>query len=206
MNDLPDQRDEQHRGEEQRGEPDDEADEAHRVGLPLVGHGLSPEEVTRHILLGFSSLEHSSSAYNDILAFDPDHTDALRGLARIYEQTEQWDRAVEIMERLVDVVEAKEKVDLSYRLGKIFDEQMQMVGHEAVRKYCDPVSRRCVPKLLQQCVHHPLRGKGGTSMRGAERQEIAVRANVGERTEAERPRDSHARVIAVPAPCRARQG
>jgi len=45
------------------------ADEAHRVGLPLVGHGLSPEEVTRHILLGFSSLEHSSSAaYQDILA------------------------------------------------------------------------------------------------------------------------------------------
>src|SRR6185295_6691974 len=46
------------------------ADEAHRVGLPLVGHGLSPEEVTRHILLGFSSLEHSSSAaYEDILKF-----------------------------------------------------------------------------------------------------------------------------------------
>jgi Tol biopolymer transport system component/imidazolonepropionase-like amidohydrolase len=46
------------------------ADEAHRAGLPLVGHGLSPEEVTRHILLGFSSLEHSSSAaYNDVLAF-----------------------------------------------------------------------------------------------------------------------------------------
>ena len=46
------------------------AEEAHRVGLPLVGHGLSPEEVTRHILLGFSTLEHSSSAaYQDILAF-----------------------------------------------------------------------------------------------------------------------------------------
>jgi len=26
----------------------------------------------------------------------------------------------------VGVVDAKEKVDLSYRLGKIFDEQMQM--------------------------------------------------------------------------------
>jgi Tol biopolymer transport system component/imidazolonepropionase-like amidohydrolase len=44
------------------------ADEAHRVGLPLVGHGLAPDEVLRHILLGFSSLEHSSSAaYDDIL-------------------------------------------------------------------------------------------------------------------------------------------
>jgi hypothetical protein len=44
------------------------ADEAHRVGLPLVGHGLSPEEVTRRILLGFSTLEHNSAAaYDDIL-------------------------------------------------------------------------------------------------------------------------------------------
>jgi imidazolonepropionase-like amidohydrolase len=44
------------------------ADEAHRVGLPLVGHGLSPEEVTRRILLGFSTLEHNSTAaYDDIL-------------------------------------------------------------------------------------------------------------------------------------------
>jgi imidazolonepropionase-like amidohydrolase len=44
------------------------ADEAHRVGLPLVGHGLSPEEVTRRILVGFSTLEHNSAAaYDDIL-------------------------------------------------------------------------------------------------------------------------------------------
>jgi Tol biopolymer transport system component/imidazolonepropionase-like amidohydrolase len=44
------------------------ADEAHRVGLPLVGHGLSPEEVTRRILLGYSTLEHNSAAaYDDIL-------------------------------------------------------------------------------------------------------------------------------------------
>ena len=43
------------------------ADEAHRLDLPLVGHGLSPEEITRRILLGFSSLEHSSAVYQDIL-------------------------------------------------------------------------------------------------------------------------------------------
>ncbi len=68
----------------------------------------------------------AAESYNDILAFDPDHTEALKGLARIYEQTEQWDCAVEIMERLVNVVDTKEKVDLSFRLGKIFDEHMQM--------------------------------------------------------------------------------
>ena len=43
------------------------AGEAHRLGLPLVGHGLSAEEITRRILLGFSSLEHSSTVYHDIL-------------------------------------------------------------------------------------------------------------------------------------------
>jgi tetratricopeptide (TPR) repeat protein len=70
--------------------------------------------------------DRAAEAYIDITTFDPDHTEALKGLSRIYEQTEQWDRAVEIMERLVGVVDAKEKVDLSYRLGRIFDEHMQM--------------------------------------------------------------------------------
>ncbi len=70
--------------------------------------------------------DRAAESYNDILGFDPDHTEALEGLARIYEQTEQWDRAVEIMERLVNVVDTKERVDLSFRLGKIFDEHMQM--------------------------------------------------------------------------------
>jgi tetratricopeptide (TPR) repeat protein len=70
--------------------------------------------------------DRAAESYNDILSFDPDHTEALKGLSRIYEQTEQWDRAVEIMERLVNVVDAKEKVDLNFRLGKIFDEHMQM--------------------------------------------------------------------------------
>jgi tetratricopeptide (TPR) repeat protein len=57
---------------------------------------------------------------------DPDHADALRGLARLYEETEQWERAVDIMQRLVGQASPAEKVDLSYRLGKILDEQMQM--------------------------------------------------------------------------------
>jgi tetratricopeptide (TPR) repeat protein len=90
------------------------------------------ERTTIHLALGhifeeeLRDPDRAAESYNDILAFDPDHTEALKGLAGIYEQTEQWDRAVEIMERLVNVVEAKEKVNLSYRLGKIFDEHMQM--------------------------------------------------------------------------------
>jgi tetratricopeptide (TPR) repeat protein len=70
--------------------------------------------------------DRAIEAFGDVLSFDPDHVDALRGLARLYEQTEQWERAVEVMQRLVGSVDAKDKVDLNYRLGKIFDEQMRV--------------------------------------------------------------------------------
>ncbi len=70
--------------------------------------------------------DRAIEAYNDVTTFDPDHVPALKGLSRLFEQTEQWERSVEIMQRLVPVVEAKERVDLNYRLGKIFDEQMHL--------------------------------------------------------------------------------
>src|SRR2546421_2754919 len=69
--------------------------------------------------------DRAIEAFGDVLSFEPDHPDALRGLARLYEQTEQWERAVEVMQRLLPFVEPKEKVDLNYRLGKIYDEQMR---------------------------------------------------------------------------------
>jgi Tol biopolymer transport system component/imidazolonepropionase-like amidohydrolase len=43
------------------------AEEAHRLGMPVVGHGLSIEEVTRSIILGFTSLEHDGPANDDRL-------------------------------------------------------------------------------------------------------------------------------------------
>jgi tetratricopeptide (TPR) repeat protein len=95
-----------------------ETEAAERTAIQLALGHLFEEELR--------DPDRAAESYNDILGFDPDHTEALKGLARIYEQTEQWDRAVEIMERLVNVVDAKEKVDLSFRLGKIFDEHMQM--------------------------------------------------------------------------------
>jgi tetratricopeptide (TPR) repeat protein len=69
--------------------------------------------------------ERAIEAFGDVLSFEPDHVDALRGLARLYEQTEQFERAVEVMQRLLPSVEPKEKVDINYRLGKIYDEQMR---------------------------------------------------------------------------------
>jgi imidazolonepropionase-like amidohydrolase len=42
------------------------ADEAHRQGLPLVGHGLSGEQITRSVILGFSTLEHNGPSNDDL--------------------------------------------------------------------------------------------------------------------------------------------
>jgi imidazolonepropionase-like amidohydrolase len=46
------------------------AHEAHRLGLPVVGHGTSPEEIIKSVALGFFSLEHTSSrepVFDDML-------------------------------------------------------------------------------------------------------------------------------------------
>jgi Tol biopolymer transport system component/imidazolonepropionase-like amidohydrolase len=43
------------------------AEEAHRIGMPTVGHGLSIEEVTRSIVLGFETLEHEGPSNDDRL-------------------------------------------------------------------------------------------------------------------------------------------
>lgn len=45
------------------------ADEAHRVGLPIVGHGLSLEEIVRRVTWGSTSIEHSQAVtrvYEDV--------------------------------------------------------------------------------------------------------------------------------------------
>ena len=43
------------------------AEEAHRLGMPVAGHGLSIEEITRSIILGFTSLEHDGPVNDDRL-------------------------------------------------------------------------------------------------------------------------------------------
>jgi len=64
-------------------------------------------------------LERAIDAYQDVLNVETDHLDALAGLARLYEETEQWDRAVEMMRRLLRVsADPKQKVDLNYRSAR----------------------------------------------------------------------------------------
>ncbi len=68
--------------------------------------------------------DRAIESYNDVVTFDLEHVEALRGLSRLFEQTEQWADAVEIMQRLIPLVGPKEKVGLYHRLGKLFDEQL----------------------------------------------------------------------------------
>jgi tetratricopeptide (TPR) repeat protein len=71
-------------------------------------------------------LDRAIDAFSDVLNVEADHADALAGLARLYEETEQWERAVDVERRgLAIAADPKQKVDLNYRLGKIFDEQMK---------------------------------------------------------------------------------
>ena len=92
-------------------------------------------------------LDRAIDSFNDVLSVEDDHADALAGLARLYEETEQWDRAVDMMRRLIRVsTDPRQKVDLNYRLGKIFDEQM---------KEQDPAQEYLVEALSQDPAHVP---------------------------------------------------
>ncbi len=92
-------------------------------------------------------LERAIEAYNDALNFEPDHVPALAGLARLYEETEQWERAVDVMRRLVGMSsDTKTKVDLNYRLGKVHDEQLR--APEAAEEFL-------VEALAQDPTHVP---------------------------------------------------
>jgi len=92
-------------------------------------------------------LDKAIDAYNDVLSVEGDHHDALAGIARLYEETSQWNEAVDVMRRLLRISgDPKEKVDLNYRLGKVFDEQMQDP---------EPAQEYLVEALSQDPAHVP---------------------------------------------------
>jgi tetratricopeptide (TPR) repeat protein len=92
-------------------------------------------------------LDRAIDAYNDVLDVETDHLEALAGVARLYEETEQWERAVEVMRRLIRVSQdPRQRVDLNYRLGRVFDEQM---------KEPEPAQEYLVEALSQDPAHVP---------------------------------------------------
>lgn len=59
-------------------------------------------------------------AYLDVLGFDADEPRALDALGRLYERITEWDRAIDVMSQLVNLVEdPRRQVDLYHRIGRI---------------------------------------------------------------------------------------
>ncbi|MFH1130436.1 MAG: tetratricopeptide repeat protein, partial [Pseudomonadota bacterium] len=68
--------------------------------------------------------DRAIEAYSEILSHDSEHTNALDALARLYEDTQAWDQAIEVMGQLVNLVDdIRCRVDLYYRMGRICEEQ-----------------------------------------------------------------------------------
>jgi len=75
--------------------------------------------------ISLQDLDRAIDAYQDVLSFDQNHTQALDALARLFERVEAWDRAADAMQRLTELVDDPAyKTDIFFRLGKIFEEQL----------------------------------------------------------------------------------
>lgn len=70
-------------------------------------------------------LDRAVEAYSDILSFDPNHTQALVALGRLYEKIEDWSRAIDTLSHLVTLVDERARqVDLHNRIGRLYEERL----------------------------------------------------------------------------------
>jgi tetratricopeptide (TPR) repeat protein len=68
-----------------------------------------------------------AEAFAEILRAEPQHPWALAGLARVCEETGLWERASELLVRLVPVCPEADRVDLHHHLGVVFQTHLQDV-------------------------------------------------------------------------------
>src|SRR5439155_6028501 len=62
-------------------------------------------------------VDRAIEAYNDMLSFEPDSATSLAALARLYERIEDWDRAIEVASRLIEITDdLSTRVDLHQRI------------------------------------------------------------------------------------------
>lgn len=65
-------------------------------------------------------VDRAIEAYNDVLSFDGDEQRSLDALGRLYEKIQEWDRAIDMMAHLVQLVQdVRQQVDLYWRMGRI---------------------------------------------------------------------------------------
>ncbi|NOZ85028.1 MAG: tetratricopeptide repeat protein [Deltaproteobacteria bacterium] len=69
--------------------------------------------------------DRAVDAYSQAVNFDPRNKDALSALARLYEKSGRWERAIEMLERYAGAVEdPEEKTELIFRAGRIFEVEL----------------------------------------------------------------------------------
>ena len=79
--------------------------------------------------------DRAIEAYSDVLTFDPDEPRALDALGRLYEQIEEWDRAIDVMQQLVQATDQpNQQVDLYHRIGRIMYQHLDQ-GDEAEQQF-----------------------------------------------------------------------
>ncbi len=70
-------------------------------------------------------LDRAIEAYNDILSFEAESHAALSALTRLYEHIEDWQRSIEVAERLIEITDdVPTQVDLYQRIGRIYEERL----------------------------------------------------------------------------------
>jgi tetratricopeptide (TPR) repeat protein len=69
-------------------------------------------------------VDRAIEVYNDVLSLDANQVHALDALGGLYEQIGEWDRAVDVLGRLVQASEDARKPDLYWRIGRIQDAEL----------------------------------------------------------------------------------
>ena len=68
----------------------------------------------------------SGDAYREVLRYEPRHAGALGGLARVHEESGEWDAAAETLRRLIAVLpEGTDRVEAQYQLAKLLTERLR---------------------------------------------------------------------------------
>ena len=87
-------------------------DAANRIELYCEMGQVYEEELRDH--------DRAIEAYADVLTFDSDEPRALDSLGRLYEQIQEWDRAIDAMTQLARITQDQRvQVDLHHRSGRI---------------------------------------------------------------------------------------
>jgi tetratricopeptide (TPR) repeat protein len=60
-----------------------------------------------------------AECYGEVLRYEPQHRAALEGLARLQQETNQWEAAADTLKRLAAVVPEADRAEIHYRIGDI---------------------------------------------------------------------------------------